>query len=217
MAGIIKASGSPSSHVTAGSTTFQLDDIERSYLTRVRAEAQTIVQNARDEAAKIRSQAAEQGKQAAIQAAEAALKSRVDQQLQSLLPALQQAVKELVEARHLWQQHWESHSLKLAAAIASKLVRRELSVDPQLPLTLVRDALQMVVGADRVTIRLNPEDHAVLSESASRLAQQLRPISACDVIADPQIERGGCRVETQLGSIDQQFGSQLDRIMEELS
>lgn len=217
MAGIIKASGSNPSHVAAGSTTFQFDDIERSYLVRVRAEANTIVEQARAEAAKIRTQAAEQGKQAAIQAAEQALKSRVDQQLQSLLPALQQAVRELVDARHLWQQHWESHSIKLASAIASKLIRRELASDPQLPLTLVREALQMVVGADRVTIRLNPEDHALLNESAARLAAQLRPISACDVIADATIERGGCRVDTQLGSIDQQFDSQLQRIVEELS
>ena len=38
-----------------------------------------------------------------------------------------------------------------------------------------------------------------------------------EVVADATIERGGCRVETRFGTIDQQFESQLKRIEEELT
>ena len=36
-------------------------------------------------------------------------------------------------------------------------------------------------------------------------------------MADPEIARGGCRVETRFGTIDQQFEAQLARIEEELT
>jgi len=36
-------------------------------------------------------------------------------------------------------------------------------------------------------------------------------------VADPDITPGGCRVDTQFGSIDQQLETQLARIEEELT
>jgi flagellar biosynthesis/type III secretory pathway protein FliH len=41
-------------------------------------------------------------------------------------------------------------------------------------------------------------------------------LSDAEVTVDPGISRGGCRVETRFGTIDQQFESQLKRMEEEL-
>jgi flagellar assembly protein FliH len=42
-------------------------------------------------------------------------------------------------------------------------------------------------------------------------------LAGAELSGDPQISPGGCRVETQFGTIDQQFESQLKRIEEELT
>lgn len=216
MAGIIKAAGRSDAALKGAAQAFHFDDVGRSYLERLRGEAHKIVDSARQEAARIKTQAAEEGKQAAIQAAQSALRAQLDQQLTSVLAALGQAVQNLHDARQTWQQHWEQHAVQLAAAIAERLCRRELSRQPEISLTWVREALELAAGNARVAVRLHPSDLSVLGERIQTVSKQLAGLGQVELSADPAISPGGCRVDTEFGSLDQQLESQLARICEEL-
>jgi flagellar biosynthesis/type III secretory pathway protein FliH len=186
------------------------------YLGKVRSEADSIIKQARQEAAGIRAQATEEGRKAAFQAAEGQLKSKIDEQLVSLIPALKQAVTQILDARQSWQRHWEQHALRVAAAIASRVVRRQIERVPLITLDLVREALQLASGSERITLRLHPDDRAALGEQADKLIGELGSLADVRVQEDPSIGRGGCRVDTEFGSIDQQLETQLARITAEL-
>jgi flagellar assembly protein FliH len=216
MAGIIKASGLPQPAVKGAAQAFQFDDMGRSYLDRLRAEAAKIVEEARQQAAKIKAQAAEDGKQAAIQAASNTLRARLDQELASVLAALAQSVQTIEQSRHAWQRHWEQHAVKLAAAIAERLCRHELSRQPEITLRWIREALELASGSARVTVRLSPADQQTLGQQIEPIKRQLAGLGAVEVVADPAITPGGCRIDTEFGSLDQQLESQLARITEEL-
>ncbi len=195
---------------------FNFADMGSTYLTKVQGEANKIVAEARAEAAKIRKEAAEEGRRAAMQAVEATLRGKVEQQLQTIVPALQQAVQSVLDARQVWQRHWEQHALKLATAIASRIVRREVQRVPLITVELVREALQLAAGNERITLRLHPTDHATLQDHITKLTAEMNSLTQTRVIADPAITAGGCRVDTEFGSIDQQLEAQLARITEEL-
>ncbi|MEX2176803.1 MAG: FliH/SctL family protein [Pirellulaceae bacterium] len=216
MAGIIKVGQRASAAAVAASTAYQFDDMGQAYLDRVRGEAAKIIADARLEAVRLKAQAADEGKQAALKAVEASLRTRIDQQLQSLLAALGLAVQGIEQSRQAWQKHWEEQGIRLATAIASRLVRREIRHAPEIPLDLVREALQLAAGNQRIVVRMNPEDHTALGPQAELLASQLNQISRPEIVADPAITPGGCRVETEFGAIDQQFETQLARLTEEL-
>jgi flagellar assembly protein FliH len=216
MAGIIKAGTRTAPHEGAAAVAFQFDDMSSAYLSKVRSEAEGIIKKARDEAARIRTQAMEEGRKAALQAVEATLKAKIEQQLASLIPALKQAVTQILDARQSWQRHWEQHALRVASAIASRIVRREIDKVPLITLDLVREALNLAAGNERITLRLHPDDQATLGDRASKLAQELGSLAEVRVVADPAISPGGCRVDTEFGSIDQQLEAQLARITEEL-
>lgn len=216
MAGIIKAGTRTAPHAGTAAAAFQFDDMSSSYLSKVRSEADAIIKKARDEAARIRTQAMEEGRKAAFQAVEATLKAKIDQQLASLVPALKQAVTQILDARQTWQRHWEQHALRVAAAIASRIVRRQIDKVPLITLDLVREALHLAAGNERITLRLHPEDQATLGDRVKTLIAELGSLAEVRVVADPAITAGGCRVDTEFGSIDQQLESQLARIMEEL-
>src|SRR5688572_28469334 len=124
MAGIIKAAARTTAPEGVATVAFQFDDMADSYLAKVRREADAIIKKAREEAARIRAQAAEEGRKAALQSVEAALKGKIDQQLGSLLPALKSAVSQILDARQLWQRHWEQHALRVASAIGARIARR---------------------------------------------------------------------------------------------
>lgn len=216
MAGIIKASGRETAAPPNPARAFQFDDMGQSYLGSVRSEASKIVAEARREAAQIKAKAQSEGQQAALQAVEATLRGRLDQQLGSVLKAIQQAAQEIAHARQAWQQHWEHQAVELAAAIARRIIRRELDRQPEISLEWIREALQLAAGSGDVVLRINPQDHATLGDRVMRVAGELSRLGAVRVVADPEISAGGCKVETQFGSIDQQLEAQLARITEEL-
>jgi flagellar assembly protein FliH len=216
MAGIIKSSGRVEPRRGSALAAFHFDDVGQTYLDRVRGEAGRILAAAREEAAAIRAKATEEGRQAAIEAAQATLRTRLDQQLATILSAMHQAAESIHHSRQTWQQHWEQHVVKLAGAIAERLCRRELTREPNISLAWIREVLEMAAGNARIVLRLNPDDHAGLSTQIQAIARELAGLGEVKTVADPSITAGGCRVDTEFGSLDQQIEQQLARIQEEL-
>lgn len=199
---------------------FNLDDVRgnaEQYLTGIRQQAAHLLAEARREADAIRQRAAVEGQQAAEAAVERKLDARMQGVLATLAPALDQTLEELRQLRGAWLARWEHDAVHLACAIAARVIRRELRSDPHIPLELVREALALAAGSQRVRVRLSPQDHAALGAQAAQLAAEIARLAQAEVIADAGIEPGGCRVETEQGAIDQQFAAQLARIEEELS
>lgn len=220
MAGIIKSGAFDHSATGLQSVAFNFEDMsERAndYLSVVRRQAAQILQDAKAEAARIAAAAKAEGKQAALKEAQQTLGETLDQQLATLLPALQQAVQDIRHSRSSWLAHWESQTIVLATAIAERVIRREVANQPEITLELIRDALELALGAGNVTILLSPQDYDALRDRAESMAKQLGKLAATNIVADPDVSPGGCRVVTEFGVIDQTFEAQLARIGEELA
>jgi flagellar assembly protein FliH len=195
---------------------FNFDDMAAqadNYLDKLRAEANQIVAKAQQEAEAIRRRAEQEGQQAAMQAVEQVVRN----QLGTTLPALRQAIEEIQHAKQAWLTHWEASAVHVAAAIAGRLIRRELSRQPEITLTLVREALELASGNSQLRIHMNPADHKALGEHVEMFIKELATLTQAELVADAEITPGGCRVETNFGIIDQQFEAQLERIEEELT
>jgi len=94
----------------------------------------------------------------------------------------------------------EREVVKLAIAVAKKIVHREIQVDRDIIQTLVRVALGHVSEKSSVTVHLNPMDYNYLLEQRAELSQsEGRDIS---LLSDKSIERGGCLIQTDCGDID---------------
>jgi flagellar assembly protein FliH len=195
---------------------FNFDDMAtqaKTYLEKVRAEAVKIVAKAQKDADGLRKRAEQEGRQAAMQAVD----QMVQKQLATVLPGLRQAVADIQHAKQAWLTHWEASGVHLAAAIAKRIIRNELTRQPEITLSLVREALELAAGSTEVRLHLNPDDHRALGKSVQVLIQEMSGMGSPEVVADPAVTRGGCRVETRFGTIDQQFEAQLARIEEELT
>jgi flagellar assembly protein FliH len=217
MASVIKASGATRS-TEAGLFNFQDLSVQaQGYLDQTRTQAAQILAQAQKDAVAIRQRAERDGQQTALKAAEKLLDEKVGKHMTSLLPALKQAIDSMVQVRQTWLAHAEKTTVKVAAAIAARVIRRELTHDPTITLGLVTEALELAAGSTDIQVRLNPEDHQALAGQVQTVAAQLARLGAPTIVADPTISRGGCRVETRMGSIDQQFEAQLARIEQELT
>jgi flagellar assembly protein FliH len=110
------------------------------------------------------------------------------------------SIGEIQKLRASLYEQVEREVVKLAIAVAKKIVHREIRVDREIIQTLVHVALSHVAEKSPVTISLNPEDCGYLTERRTEIAQsEGREIS---LLPDKSIERGGCLIQTSCGDID---------------
>jgi flagellar assembly protein FliH len=94
----------------------------------------------------------------------------------------------------------------LAGAIARHVIRRELKLQPDDIIAVIRDTIALLpVTAREVRVHLNPEDAKLVR---SRLAE-VTSERAWGISEDPILPRGGCRVTSENSSIDAQVEQRL--------
>jgi flagellar assembly protein FliH len=199
---------------------FNFEDVAQHanrYVDDVQAQAATIIAVAQRQAEAVSQRAEEQGRQAALRAVEQILDQKVGQKMESLLPALQKVIAELVDERQAWLRHWEQAAVHLAAKIAQRVIRRELTQTPQITVELVREALELAAGSPHLKIALHPDDFDTLGGQVDRLTKEIARAAEVEIVPDLTVSLGGCRVETRQGLIDQQIETQLERIIAELT
>jgi flagellar assembly protein FliH len=203
----------------ASAVAFNFDDLAvqgDAYLKRIRGQAEQIVAKAAQEAVTVRQKAEADGRQTALKAVDKMVEEKVAARLETVLPALRLAIAEIERSKQGWLAHWESEAVHLAAAMAERVCRRELERQPKIPIALVREALELAGVNGRLRIALHPTDHAALGEEVRQVVAEFSRLAAAEVVSDGQVSRGGCRVDTDHGLIDQTFEAQLKRIEDEL-
>lgn len=205
-----------------------LRDQAASHIATARQEAEQILQQARREADAIRQKALDEGKtqgrreglQTASETVQQQVQKQVEirlaEQVQTTLPAVAQVADLLRTEREAWLSRWEEGAVELALAIASKLIREALTLQPERVVPMVREALSHTVGQTQVQVRLHPADLEQLGQQTQELVRTLSACSTPDVIADPTLTRGDCVLVTRHGEIDARIETMLDRIREEL-
>jgi flagellar biosynthesis/type III secretory pathway protein FliH len=113
------------------------------------------------------------------------------------------------EAREAYFHQLEQEAVKLALAIAARILRREAQMDPLLLTGAVRVALGQLAASTSVRLRVPAQDLPMWEETLARMpGLALRP----EVIGETHMELGECRMETELGSADLGLWPQLKAI-----
>jgi len=78
--------------------------------------------------------------------------------LKSVLDTLSQVVRQLDEIKNEIYRYSEKEVVSLAMGIATKIVRHEVTIDKNIILNVLKQALKKIVGYDNIKIRVNPSD-----------------------------------------------------------
>ncbi len=198
---------------------FNFDDVTAqasACITQARAEAARLLAEAADEAAVLRQNAEADGRAAAAREFDQQVEARVADRIALVKAGLEKSGAEMARVQQDWLARWEQGAVRLATSIARRVIRRELSAQPEIPLALVREALQLAAGSTRMRLLMNPADVNGLAGKIQKVLDEHHSSVPTKLVADASIAPGGCRVETEHGAIDQQFEAQLARIVEEL-
>ena len=128
--------------------------------------------------------------------------------------ALKCAVEEMVRIRKQDVDRMETETVRLALAIAKKIIGHETEHGPVINHVL-KTAMKKVVDPRHLTVRLNPKDIDTVNgfKQELLLAEDFGAVLRLE--ADEMIQRGGCMIETKLGDLDARIDQQI-KIIEEL-
>jgi flagellar assembly protein FliH len=160
------------------------------------------------DAARASEQSLLDARQTGFREGEAAGRSGAQAELLPVLERLGRTVDELALLRPRLREQAERDLVRLAVAVARRVLRRELTVDPQAIAGLVKAALEQLASEERVRVRVHPEH-----ESAVRacLADAGRS-NGIEIAGDPALERGSAIFETTRGDLDASAEAQLAEI-----
>jgi flagellar assembly protein FliH len=102
----------------------------------------------------------------------------------------------------------EAEAVKLALAIARKILHRETQIDPMLLRAVVHSAMDRLEETSKVVLRIPPAEAAGWERIFAEMPAQERPT----VMADPRLQTGGCQIESRMGSIELSVDAQLAEI-----
>lgn len=122
------------------------------------------------------------------------------QEMQPALARARAALEDALVGLVQWQQQAEAQmadaAADLAVLIAARIIGEEISADPARVRDMVRSAMS-AAGEAPVRVLVHPEDMALVAEvTGSWLGADPA------LVASPQVERGGCIVETASGDLD---------------
>lgn len=128
--------------------------------------------------------------------------------IQPLLDRMTASIGELASYRARFRRESEPELLRLSVAVAKKIVRRELTIDPHMLLGILKAALEMINQAEVLSVRMSPED---VAQIGPRLANLGLP-DKVEVTPDRTLERGAVVIDTKRGQIDASIQTQLAEI-----
>ncbi len=93
----------------------------------------------------------------------------------------------------------EKKIVELAVAVAERLVRKHLEIDPEAITGTVRETMNILNGGEQVEVYVNPSDLDPCLTAREQLKDEFKEIIKLDIFADENMPRGSCRVESESG------------------
>lgn len=127
-----------------------------------------------------------------------------------LLGLLEKTVEEGVRLRTSSLAALEDDVLKLSLLLADKIVRKTVEDDISWLEPIIKEALQSLGTIDEVTVYVSPLDFSLLKELEDSI--QVSKRTKVSFEPDPNLNQGGCLIESENGLIDARLERRLGRL-----
>ncbi len=179
-------------------------------LLAAQEKAQSIVDQARNEAQRLCGEARGTGYQEGREEAK--------RELLPSLVAFGHAGQSLIVFEEQLISRYTPQIVSLAIEIAEKIIGHALEAEPQVVASVLARAKREVAEAKQMRIWLNPADYQILAETCPELIQIGSETGrTIEVVTSGEVSRGGCRLETEMGLVDATLPAQIEEVRRQLS
>jgi len=113
-------------------------------------------------------------------------------------------------------QDSENDLLQIALAIAQRIVRTEISQNPDILVEFVQDGLKRLAPTQTALIRVHPQDIEILMKKRPQFLEAVEGTTLFTIEPDPMLHPGDCLIETPHKIVDARPEVQLEEIKKKL-
>lgn len=182
-------------------------------------QAATIIQNAKDEAARIIAQAQSEKEKIESEAQKEGFEKGHEDGYQNgvaevdrLVERMHKILEAVMQRRDEILQDTESQIVELIILMSRKVIKIISENQKNVIMANTLAALKKVRTRGIVTLRVNLEDVKLTSAHVKEFIQHVENVQGINILEDSSVEKGGCIVETDFGSIDARISSQLTEL-----
>lgn len=133
----------------------------------------------------------------------------VQQDIQARIETFNGLLNSLDRPFHDLDRQVDDELVVLVQSLVKQMVRREIKTDPGQIIAVIREAIESLPVASRqIQLRLHPEDAALVNDFYKMGEQE----QAWNIVEDPLISRGGCKVITSVTQVDATLETRLTQL-----
>lgn len=152
------------------------------------------------------------GKEEGSKSAFEAVKEELDRKVSEF----SQIIEELKALRSQVLKTQEKELIELVFQVGKKIALKDLSEDSTVIKNLLESILTEYEKEDEIKLYLSPSDTKFLNEQIESGNFKFGDLSKLKVIEEQSMTNGGCRVQTQFGSIDSQVEQRVENLWSSL-
>ncbi len=165
----------------------------------------------------IRAEAYEQGRQDALRTEKEENKQNEQAQQSELRQVIEAFTRACAEVDTLHEEILEqSHGnmINLVIALARKIIGREITTGRDIIAGTLRNAIELAMKNDAYDIWLHPDDLTVVEKMVPDLIASVQQLNHITLKTDQEIMRGGCRLDSDICTVDATIEAQLETARE---
>lgn len=161
-------------------------------------------------------EAAEQGYQQGLESGRADAEELVRQEYAAALDEAKAILELAQQQKDAMIEEAEPFLIELSTSIAAKLLNKQLSMEPDWILDLVKSILSRRREQGTITLCVSPGQFAYLSDAKEELMTALDSQAELLIVPDATVDDHGCVVRSAFGSMDARVDTQLTEIRQAL-
>ena len=125
-------------------------------------------------------------------------------------------LRQAYEAKEELIQEAEPFLVELSCSIAEKIVDRQLTLEPEFMLDLIRSNLSRKREKGIISLCVAPSNFAFVHAAREELAMTVDSQAELQILPDATVKDKGCVIRSSFGSVDARIDTQLTEIKKEL-
>jgi flagellar assembly protein FliH len=143
--------------------------------------------------------------------------SSIAKEIEVNLGGLEETVKAISNLKSELLKQNEAHLIKLALHIATRLAKKEIEVDNNCLIEIIRSSIEAAQVEEDIAIRVSPEQVDFLERIKIETGREYEFLKNIKLVPDDTIHNGGCIIETNYGTIDARYEERVEKFWKIMS
>ncbi len=190
----------------------QAETESNNIINKAKEQAEMIIQDAKSQANEVLESARSKGEEDGWEEGF----SRGEEEVNRLITRLNRILSSTIQKRNEVVEEAEAQIIDIIVAVARKVVKTITETHKNIVVEQIKQALSKLKGRAEITIRINVEDLMMTTKHKKDFIQMVEGIENVKILEDNSVDKGGCIINTDFGSIDARISSQLSELEQKI-